>query len=396
METAARRVVGLGLLLVAVAGCSRSRTPGVTESEVTLGISAPLSGPAASWSAIAAGAQAWASHVNALGGVQGRRIRVVVKDDGYVPGRAVANVTEMKDSVFAIVALLGTACINASKDLVEESGVPLVYPFGNPRVWSGEPREKLARVFVVYADYENEGALLAREAVTRAAARKVAVFYQNDDYGKDGLAGVKRGLAGSPGALVAEVPYELQDRDVSIQALKIKDSGADTVVLYSTTTHGANLVKEMTKVGYRPVLFASFPLGDYHVMYRLLGDLWDGAYFSAYGPVSGEPATERVVELLLRQDPSIKGRELFSAYGAMAMALTVEGLKRAGPSPTREAFVTAMEGIRDWKPEGLEATITFGPGRRHGLNGVRLLRAGKAAEGSFTILTDHQVFPPLY
>jgi ABC-type branched-subunit amino acid transport system substrate-binding protein len=321
---------------------------------------------------------------------------VTVKDDGYVPGRAVANVTEMKDSVFAIVALLGTACISASRDLVVESGVPLVYPFGNPRIWSGQPKENLRRIFVVYADYENEGAFLAREAVARAGAKKIAVFYQNDDYGKDGIAGVKRGLAGSGAAIVAEVRYELQDRDVSIQALKIKDSGADTVILYSTTTHGANLVKEMSKVGYRPTLLASFPLGDYQVMYRLLGELWEGAYFSAYGPVAGEPATERVIDLLLRQDPSIKGRELFATYGAMAMALTVEGLKRAGPSPTRESFVAAMEGIRDWKPEGLEATITFGPDRRHGLNGVRLLRAGKAAEGSFTILAGHEAFPPLY
>ncbi len=385
------------LLLAVVGACARSRTPGVTDEEVVLGISAPLSGPAAAWSAIAAGAQGWAAHVDAQGGVHGRQIRVVVKDDGYVPGRAVANLTEMKDSVFALVAApLGTAVANANKDLLAEAGLPVVYPFANPRVWARQSKDKIERVFVVYPDYENEGAFLAEQASKLTAAKKVAVFYQNDDYGRDGLAGVKRGLGSTGATLLAEVPYELQDRDMSIHALKFKDSGADTLILYSTTTHGANLVKEMAKVGYRPAMFASFPLGDHLVMFRLLGELWEGVYFTVYGPVAGEPAANRVIDVLLRQNPELKGRELFAVYGAMAMALAVEGLKGAGPALTRESFVRAMEGIRDWKPEGLEATITFGPGRHHGLNGVRLLRAGQAADNSFSVVTGFQSFPPLF
>src|SRR3989304_324233 len=77
----------------------------------------PLSGPAAAWGSTARGMEAWAAHVNEQGGVHGRKIKMVLKDDGYVPGRAVANVTEMKDSVFAIVGLLGTAIVGAAQDV---------------------------------------------------------------------------------------------------------------------------------------------------------------------------------------------------------------------------------------------------------------------------------------
>src|SRR5262249_35785513 len=87
-----------------------------------------------------------------------------------------------------------------------------------------------------------------------------------------------KGLGGAA-ALAGEVSYEVADREVGTHALKLKESGADTLVLYSTAPHGANVIKEMAKVGYRPKIFASFPLGDRHVMFRLLGDLWEGAYY---------------------------------------------------------------------------------------------------------------------
>ena len=119
------------LVTTAVVAPAQPRVPGLTDTEIVLGTSTPLSGPAAAWGSTARGMEAWASYVNEQGGVHGRKIRLVIKDDGYVPGRAVANVTEMKDSVFAILGLLGTAIVAAAKDVAIGSGVPLVAPFGN-------------------------------------------------------------------------------------------------------------------------------------------------------------------------------------------------------------------------------------------------------------------------
>jgi branched-chain amino acid transport system substrate-binding protein len=197
-------------------------------------------------------------------------------------------------------------------------------------------------------------------------------------------------------SVAASVPYELQDREMSLQAVKLKESGADAVVLFSTTTHGATVVKEMAKLAYRPALYASFTLADHHTMFRLLGELYEGAYFDTFLPLVGEPGTEEILATLLEKDASLKGREGFAILGALEMMLAVEGLKRAGPSPTRESFVEALEGIRDWKPVPGLAPVSFGPGRRHGLNSLRLARAERAADRSFSLLTEYRSFPPLF
>ena len=391
------RTFGALLLVLAMSATSawaQAKAPGVTDTEVVIGATTPLSGPAAAWGT-ALGAEAWAKYVNEQGGVHGRKIRVELKDDGYNPGRSVANLNDMKDSVFALVGLLGTAVLNANKDNIAEAKLPTIWPYGNPQIFAKQPREKLKYVFMVYPDYGDEGEFLVQQAVKLEKAKKVAVFFQNDDYGKGGLEGVKRGVKGLGGAvsIAAEVSYEVADRELGTHALKIKDSGADTVVFYSTVTHGANLIKEMAKVGYRPKIFAAFPLGDRHTMFRLLGDLWEGAYYNVTGAVPGEPEADRIIEILLKQDPKFKGRESFALAGSVGMMAVVEGLKRAGRNLTRDSFVEAMESIKNWTPEKLTAPITWGPNRRHGLNPIRLMRAKKAADTSFTTITGYQNFP---
>lgn len=392
------RVLGTMLFAAALGATSalaQSTAPGVTDTEVTIGITTPLSGPAAAWSATALGAEAWAKYVNEQGGVYGRKIKVVMKDDGYNPGRALANVNEMKDSVFALVGLLGTAVLNANKDNIADAKLPTIWPYGNPQVFAKQPREKLRTVFMVYPDYGDEGEFLVQQAAKLTGAKKVAIFYQNDDYGKGGLEGVKRGvgkLAGSV-TLAAEVSYEVADRELSTQALKVRESGADAVILYSTATHAAGLIKEMAKVGYRPKIFASFPLGDRQVMFRLLGELWEGAYYNVTGAVPGEPEADRIVDIMLKQEPKLKGRESLGLSGVVAMMATVEGLKRAGKNLTRDGFIDAMESIKGWTPEKLTAPITWGPNRRHGLNPIRMMQAGKAADTSFKVISDYQPFP---
>jgi len=390
------RILGTMLFVTALgAAPALAQSPGVTDTEVTIGITTPLSGPAAAWSATALGAEAWAKHVNEQGGVNGRKIKVVMKDDGYNPGRALANVNEMKDSVFAVAGLLGSAVLNATKDTIAEAKLPVIWPYGDPQIYAKQPKEKQRTVFMVYPDYGDEGEFLLSQAAKLTGAKKVAIFYQNDDYGKGGLEGVKRGvgkLAGSV-ALAGEVSYETADRELSTHALKIRESGADSVIIYSTPTHCAGIIKEMAKVGYRPKIFASFPLGDRHVMFRLLGELWEGAYYNVAGAVPGEPEADRIIDILLKQEPKLKGRESTALLGAQAMIATVEGIKRAGKNLTRDGFIEAMESVKGWSPEKLVSPVTWSPNRHHGGNPIRMQQAGKAADASFKAISDYQPFP---
>jgi branched-chain amino acid transport system substrate-binding protein len=386
--------------LLPAAPALAQKAPGVTDTEVVIGLTMPLSGVAALWSNTGVAMEAWARYVNEQGGIHGRKVKIIMKDDGYNPGRAVANLEEMKDQVFMSVGLLGSAILQASKDKVAEFKLPTINPYGNPAIWAKQPKDKLRYVFVAYTDYHDEGDFLVSHAVNKLGAKKVAVFYQNDEYGKGGLEGVNRGIKGlgGKGNLTASVPYELTDRELGTHALKLKDSGADTVILYPTITHGINIVKEMAKVGYRPQLVSSFPLGDYQIMYRNLGELWEGAHFNALNAtaLAGDSAGKKIVDILTKYEGKLVGKENTALAGATAIILALEGLKKAGRNLTRESYVEAMETVKNFDIMGLTPPVTFGPNRRHGLNAVRMLRAVKAADNSYVEVVPAQIFQPLF
>jgi branched-chain amino acid transport system substrate-binding protein len=371
--------------------------PGVTDSEVIVGVTTPLSGPAALWGVTGAGMKAWADYVNDQGGVNGRKIRVVLKDDGYNPTRALANLQEMKGNVFAVCGLLGTAILNASKDFFAENKIPLITAYGDVRIWVELPKDKLKYVFIAYPDYEDEADYLTKYAVNKLGAKKIALFYQNDDYGKMALSGVRKGLEAVQGKsqLAGAVPYEVSEAALSTHALKLKETGADALLIYTTMKHGALILKEIAKIGYRPKTLVTFTLGD-PIMYSLAGEVWEGTYIALPGN-SGIPgadaASDKAVEILKKYDPKIQGKEYLALFGAVSMMHFVEGLKNAGRELTPESMIKGMEKVKDWKPEGIGAPVTYAPDRRHGVNASRMSQAQK---GKHVPLEDYTIFKPRF
>ncbi len=393
------RVLAAALLAaLPTVATAHGRVPGVTDTEIVIGLTAPMSGPAAIYGNLALAKEAWARYVNDSGGVHGRKLKVLLKDDGFNPARAVANLKEMKDSVFLTTGLVGSAVANAARDEIAEARLPLVNAYASPQIWARQPRDKLKYVFISYPDYADEADYLVTFSVTRLGAQRLAVFYQNDDWGKEVMEGVGRAMKtlGGKASVAAAVPYEVSDRELGRQALKFRESGADTLFLAALNTHSANLVREMAKVGYRPRLVGSFTIGDYQVMYRLLGELWEGAYFAVIGAVPGDPETKVILDILMKYEPKLQGREATALTGAVNMIIVVEGLKKAGRSLTRDGFVEAMESIKGFTVLGLSAPVTFGFNHHHGLNAVRLMRAQKAADLSYVQLAPYQVFKPLF
>ena len=387
----------VALILTIPAIGSAAEVRGVTDTEVVVGITTPLSGPAALWGVTGLGAKAWADHINAQGGIHGRKIKVILKDDGYNPARALTNLREMKNQVFAVCGLLGTAIVHASKDFFGENKIPLITAYGDIRIWTRVSPKSLKYAFITYPDYEDEGKYMTTWAVKNLGSKKVAVFYQNDDYGKMGLAGVKKGLAATAGKakLVSAVPYEVTERALSTHALKLKESGADTLVIYASPTHGAIITKTMAKVGYQPKVLASFPLAD-AIMYKIAGPTWEGTYVGLPGN-SGLPGTDpdadRVAAILRKYNPKINGIEFLALFGATSMMHLVEGLKNAGPNLTPESMVMGMEKIKEWKAENLGARVTYGPDRHNGNNASRM---GQAKGGTIIGLEPFTVFQPLF
>jgi ABC-type branched-subunit amino acid transport system substrate-binding protein len=371
--------------------------PGVTDTEVVIGMSTPLSGPAALWGSTALGGKAYADYINDQGGIHGRKIKVILKDDGYNPARALANLQEMKGKIFAFNQLLGTAVVHTCRDFFPENKIPLINAYGNTRMWRDYPKDRLRYIFIAYPDYEDEAEWLTNWAVKNLGSRKLAVFYQNDDYGKLGWSGVAKAIMNLSGKakLVAAVPYEVTERALSAHALKLRQSGADTLLIYPTATHGALILKESAKIGYRPKVLSSFPLGD-PIMFMVAKQLWEGVYPATAG-LAGLPGfdsdADRVFNIVKKYNPKLAKTGYFGLLGSVSMMHLVKGLELADRDLTVEKMIRAMESIKNWTPDAGGAPVTYGPNRHHGVNSSQLLKAEK---GKLVPLTGVIVHKPWF
>jgi ABC-type branched-subunit amino acid transport system substrate-binding protein len=387
----------IGILLVVLLAApwtvGAKEVPGVTDTEVVIGMTTPLSGPAALWGSTALGGKAWADYVNDQGGVHGRKIKVILKDDGYNPARAMANLREMKGKIFAVNQLLGTAVVHSCRDFFPENKIPLINAYGNTRMWADYPKDKARYIFVAYTDYEDEAEWLTNWAFKNLGSRKFAIFYQNDDYGKLGWSGMAKAIMNLGGKAkgVGAVPYEVTERALGAHALKLKKSGADTLLIYPTPVHGALILKETAKIGYRPKVMASFPLGD-PIMYHIAKQLWEGVY-SAFVANLGTPGfdaeADRAFDIVKKYNPKLAKTGFFGLFGASSMMHLVEGLKRAGRDLTVESMIRGMESIKNWKAPAGGAPVTYGPDRHQGINGNRL---HKAEKGKLIPITDYVLY----
>lgn len=394
MSTAARiGVIVTLLVLVVTATVAQTQERGVTDTEIVIGSSQPLSGPAAFWGqGVGGGMAAYLAWINDQGGIHGRKIRLVLRDDSYLPTRAVANVRELveRERVFAIISLIGSANAFAVRDYVIESQVLWITPTADSNMWDGFRNKQ--NLFVTYPGYVDEGRILTTYAAQKEGVKSVAVFYQNDAYGQKGLLGVKRGVAAAKIKLATAVPYELTDADVSGHALKLRQSGADAVILYATPRHGALIVREMAKIGYAPKMFASFTLAD-PLMFQLAGDAWNGIILTAYFPVPGTDAkVDAMLELLLKVNPQLRASPFNALAGVSFIEPFIEGLRRTGPTVTKANVVRAMESLRNWNGEVIRG-VTFGPNRRQGINRIYII---KSENRQYRKLTDWIEYPVGY
>ncbi|OFX13442.1 MAG: hypothetical protein A2V59_01350 [Armatimonadetes bacterium RBG_19FT_COMBO_69_19] len=378
------------LVLVATVSVGVSQERGITDTEIVIGSSQPLSGPAAFWGqGVGGGMDAYLKWINDAGGINGRKIRLVLRDDGYLPTRAVANVRELveRERVFAIVSLIGSANAFAVRDYIIENQVLWMTPTADANMWAGFKNKKY--LFVGYPGYVDEGRILTTYAAKNEGVKSVAVFYQNDLYGQKGLLGIKRGIADTKIKLATAVPYEVTDRDLSGQAVKLRQSGADAVMLYATPTQGALIVREMAKIGFSPKLFASFTLAD-PVMFQLAGDAWNGVILTAYFPVPGtDPKVDAMLDTLLKINPQLRQSPFNALAGVSFLEPFVEAIRRAGPNVTRDSVVRALESMRNWNGEVIRG-ITFGPDRHQGLNRIYII---KSENRQYKKLTDWIEYP---
>jgi branched-chain amino acid transport system substrate-binding protein len=261
-----------------------AKTPGVTDTTIKIGSWGPLSGPAAAWGAVLHGMEAYFAYINDQGGIHGRKIEFVYRDDQYNPSKTPGLVRELveKENVFAIVSGIGTANGRAVADYLEQQGVPFFSPASGDKFWS-DPGKK--NVYTAFPRYVTEGEILGKYVATDLDKKKVGVLYQDDDFGKQGLEGLKEGVTKAGGEIVVEVSCQPTDTDLSGQVSQIAAKAPDVLVLYAAPKQSVTLVKMLDAQKKKPQIVTSFVLSD-PIVLKLAGETWEGAIAAAAGTLS--------------------------------------------------------------------------------------------------------------
>lgn len=328
-----------------VASSWASAQEGVSDKQVLVGQFAAISGPAAQLGQrMQVGIAAYFAAVNAQGGVHGRQLKLVTRDDGYEPVKAAAAVKALinEDKVFALIGSVGTPTGLAAVPVLTEAKVPLVGMFTGAQALR-EPFNR--QVFHVRASYFDETERMVQH-LTSMGVKKIAVFYQNDAYGQAGLEGVMRALAKRQLKPTATSTVERNSVDVSKALDDILKVEPEAVVQVSAYKSCAAFIKQARAKGYGGQFFNVSFVGS-KALADELGSVGQGVVISQVVPFPYTPSSAIAREY--QQHMTESGQKDFdfsSMEGYLTARVFVEGLRRAGKTPTREALISALESIK--------------------------------------------------
>lgn len=362
---------------------------GVTDDTVTLGSSLALSGHASYLGTqTLRGALCYLNHVNDQGGVHGRKIKLVYYDDSYDPPRCLANTQRLivEDQVFSLFCYVGTPTTVKILPLLEDARIPLL----GMLTGANALREPFNRYIInIRASYYQETAAAVRHLVKDLGLTRIAVFYQYDAYGFDGLTGTELALKEYGLEPVARGSYVRGTLDVEEGLTKIMDSRAEAVVMIGTYDPCARFIQLAHQEAEFPPIFYTVSFVGAEELARRLGPGPGPLVIMSQvvPPTEGVGArkfsggAQEYVELLARYFPEDKPNSV-GLEGYYNARILVEGLRRAGRDLTRQAFIKAIESVHDYDL-GPGQTVSFGPQSHQGMERVYFTRL---TDGSFTLI----------
>jgi branched-chain amino acid transport system substrate-binding protein len=347
-------LMAVALLTAAVAGAASQKTPGVTSKQVLIGATFPYSGPASAYGTIAKAETAYYQWVNAHGGVNGRKIKFITMDDGYNPAKTVPLTKQLveQNHVFAIVGQLGTEPVLSVRDYLNSHKVPQVLVSTGASYW-GTQYKKFPWTIGWQPNYVAEGALYGRYINAKEKSAKIAVLYQNDDYGKDYLRGFRGGLAGSKSKIVATQGFSVTQPTVAPQVALLARSGANTFFIAATPTPSIQALVVADKLGWHPKKYlnnvsATNDLMNIAAQSAGSPSAVNGIVSTAYTQIPDDPRYAHTPgmklyrKVMAKYYSSGKVTDAFNVYGMGQGWAFVYALKRAGKNPTRRSLMNAL------------------------------------------------------
>ena len=387
----------LGCIFLLILACERPAPdhrvelddPGVSDTEILIGSSLALGGHASYLGTQTLhGAMAYLNHINANGGINGRQIRIIYYDDGYDPPRCVANTQKLiiDDRVFALFCYVGTPTTLKIIPIIQESKLPLVGMFTGANAL----REPLNRYLInVRASYYQETGAAVKHLVEDLKIKKIAVFYQYDAYGFDGLRGTELALKKYGLVPNATGTYIRGTLNIAEGLKRIREADAEAVVMIGTYDPCAKFIRQSRKLKFHPIFYNVSFVGAEELA-RRLGPEGEGVVVSQVVPppiISGKAPSlwgvKEYAELLATyypdDEPNFVGLE-----GYLNARVLVEGLRRTGRHITRDRFIRAIESIRNYDL-GIANNLSFSSIDHQGLDRVYFTQI---KNGRFVLISD--------
>jgi ABC-type branched-subunit amino acid transport system substrate-binding protein len=351
-------LLAAGLMVAIMSGpdalAQKKYGPGASDTEIKLGQTMPYSGPASAYGAIGKAELAYFQMINEQGGVNGRKINLISLDDAYSPPRAVEQVRKLveEDQVLALFQNLGTPSNSAVHKYVNAKKVPHLFIATGATKW-GDPAN-FPWTIGFQPSYQIEAQIYAKYILKNKPAAKIAVLYQNDDYGKDYLKGLKDGLGDKVGMIVAEASYEVSDPTVDSQIVTLKASGADTMFTIATPKFAAQSIRKVADIGWQPLHFVNNVASSVGAVLTPAGlDKSTGLITALYlkDPVDPQwdkdPGMTRWHAFMKKYMPDANVADFNYVYGYGAAQLMVMVLKACGDDLSRENVMKQATSIKD-------------------------------------------------
>ena len=347
-------VAGMG---VAVAG----NAPGVTDTEIKIGNTNPYSGPASVYSTIGKSIGACWKQVNAEGGINGRKIKWISYDDGYSPPKTKEQIRRLveKDKVALTFQTLGTPTNSAIHKYMNKKKVPHLFVATGATKW-GQPK-KFPWTMGFQPNYQTIGRIFGNYILQNHPNSKVAVLYQNDDYGKDYVIGVKDAMGDKYAKqVVKEETYEVTDPTVASQIISLKNSGADVLVNISIPKFAAQAIKKMDAIGWKPVHLLNDVAATIKATFVPAGlEKSKGIISVTYIKDPNDPEWANDPEMnewrafMKKYYPKGDDANAFNVYGWSVCSLMIDTLKRAGNDLSRENIMKQAASFKKFRVRGL-------------------------------------------
>jgi branched-chain amino acid transport system substrate-binding protein len=352
------------VLIAAVAACAALAGPavaqkvydqGASDTEIRIGNIMPYSGPASAYGTIGKTLAAYFNKVNAEGGINGRKITFVTYDDGYAPPKTVEQARRLveNDDVLLILNSLGTAHNTAIQKYMNGKKVPQLFvatgatKFGDPK--------NFPWTMGWQPNYQSEGRIFAQYILQNYPQGKIGILFQNDDYGKDYVKGLKDGLAGKM-TIVAEMPYEATDPTVDSQMVTLKASGADIFYNVTTPKFAAQAIKKAAEIGWKPVHLLNSVSASVGAVIRPAGlENANGILTALYGkdptdPVwNDDPGRKEWAAFMDKYYPEGDKSSSFTVYGYSIARTMVQVLQQCGDNLTRANVMKQAANLKDYE-----------------------------------------------